>query len=113
MITYVTLYVAADGEKASEVTRRLKELGFETTLGNHDFAFRWKDRDVTPDVVELLDRIVPIEDADVSKELLRSFKKQGIRCETGIRYVCGSHGIPHAAHTCMSAPLDEPIITAG
>jgi len=51
MITYVTLYVAADGEKASEVTRRLKELGFETTLGNHDFAFRWKDRDVTPDVV--------------------------------------------------------------
>ena len=36
-------------------------------------------------VVELLDRIVPIEDADVSKELARSFKKQGIRCETGIK----------------------------
>ncbi len=36
-------------------------------------------------VVELLDRIVPIEDADVSKELLRSFKKQGIKCETGIK----------------------------
>jgi len=58
MITYVTLYVAADGEKASEVTRRLKELGFETTLGNHDFAFRWKDRDVTPDVViNFVDRV--------------------------------------------------------
>lgn len=36
-------------------------------------------------VVELLDRIVPIEDADVSKELARAFKKQGIRCETGIK----------------------------
>jgi len=36
-------------------------------------------------VVELLDRIVPIEDADVSKELLRSFKKQGIKCETGVK----------------------------
>jgi dihydrolipoamide dehydrogenase len=36
-------------------------------------------------VVELLDRIVPIEDADVSKELARSFKKQGIKCETGIK----------------------------
>jgi len=36
-------------------------------------------------VVELLDRIVPIEDADVSKELQRAFKKQGIRCETGIK----------------------------
>src|SRR6185295_8084303 len=36
-------------------------------------------------VVELLDRIVPVEDADVSKELLRSFKKQGIRCDVGIK----------------------------
>lgn len=36
-------------------------------------------------VIELLDRIVPIEDADVSKELARSFKKQGIKCETGIK----------------------------
>ncbi|MEO6050016.1 MAG: FAD-dependent oxidoreductase, partial [Pyrinomonadaceae bacterium] len=36
-------------------------------------------------VVELLDRIVPIEDADVSKELARSFKKSGIKCETGIK----------------------------
>ncbi len=39
--------------------------------------------DVT--VVELMDRIVPLEDADVSKELLRSFKKQGIKCETGVK----------------------------
>ena len=36
-------------------------------------------------VVELLDRIVPIEDAEVSKELQRAFKKQGIKCETGIK----------------------------
>ncbi|CAN5139933.1 dihydrolipoyl dehydrogenase [soil metagenome] len=36
-------------------------------------------------VVELLDRIVPIEDADVSKELERSFKKQGIKCMTGVK----------------------------
>jgi dihydrolipoamide dehydrogenase len=39
--------------------------------------------DVT--VVELMDRIVPLEDADVSKELQRSFKKQGIKCETGVK----------------------------
>ena len=36
-------------------------------------------------VVELMDRIVPVEDADVSKELARSFKKQGIKTETGIK----------------------------
>ncbi len=36
-------------------------------------------------VVELLDRIVPLEDADASKELQRAFKKQGIKCETGLK----------------------------
>ena len=51
MITYLTLYVAADGERASEVTRRLKELGFETTLGTNDFAYRWKEKSVTPETV--------------------------------------------------------------
>jgi hypothetical protein len=58
MNTYVTLHVAADGEKASEVTRMLKELGFGTTLGNHDFAYRWKDRNVTPEtVITFVDRV--------------------------------------------------------
>src|SRR5207237_4087913 len=36
-------------------------------------------------VVELMDRIVPIEDADVSKELERSFKKRGIKVMTGTK----------------------------
>ncbi len=36
-------------------------------------------------VVELLDRIVPLEDAEVSKELERNFKKQGIKCLTGVK----------------------------
>lgn len=36
-------------------------------------------------VVELMDRIVPAEDAEVSKELQRAFKKQGINCLTGLK----------------------------
>ena len=36
-------------------------------------------------VVELLPRIVPLEDEEVSKELARSFKKQGINVETGLK----------------------------
>ncbi len=36
-------------------------------------------------LLEMLPRIVPIEDEDVSKELERSFKKQGIRVETGAK----------------------------
>ena len=36
-------------------------------------------------VVELMDKIVPLEDAEVSKELERSFKKRGIKCMTGVK----------------------------
>ena len=36
-------------------------------------------------VLEMLPRIVPLEDEEVSKELERVFKKTGIRCETGAK----------------------------
>jgi dihydrolipoamide dehydrogenase len=36
-------------------------------------------------VVELLDRLVPIEDADLGKELEKAFKKRGIGVHTGTR----------------------------
>jgi dihydrolipoamide dehydrogenase len=36
-------------------------------------------------IFEMLPRLVPVEDADISKELEKAFKKQGIRCETGAR----------------------------
>ena len=36
-------------------------------------------------VFEMLPRLVPVEDEEVSKELERYFKKTGIRCETGAK----------------------------
>ena len=36
-------------------------------------------------VVELMDRIIPGEDAEVSKELERAYKKRGIKCLTGVK----------------------------
>jgi dihydrolipoamide dehydrogenase len=36
-------------------------------------------------VLEMLPRLVPVEDEEVSKELERTFKKTGIRCETGAK----------------------------
>src|SRR5262249_44102608 len=36
-------------------------------------------------VLEMLPRVVPVEDEDVSKELTRYFKKTGIRVETGAK----------------------------
>ena len=36
-------------------------------------------------VLEMLARLVPVEDEEISKELERHFKKTGIRCETGAK----------------------------
>lgn len=36
-------------------------------------------------VLEMLPRLVPVEDEEISKELERQFKKQGIQCETGAK----------------------------
>jgi dihydrolipoamide dehydrogenase len=36
-------------------------------------------------ILEMLPRLVPVEDEEVSKELERFFKKTGIRCETGAK----------------------------
>jgi dihydrolipoamide dehydrogenase len=36
-------------------------------------------------LIEMLPRLVPVEDEEVSKELERSFRKGGIRCETGAK----------------------------
>jgi dihydrolipoyl dehydrogenase len=45
--------------------------------------FKRYGSDVT--VIEMLPRLVPVEDEEVSKELARCFKKIGIRCETGAK----------------------------
>ncbi len=44
-------------------------------------------------ILEMLPRLVPVEDEEVSKELERVFKKTGIRCETGAK-ADGIHKIP-------------------
>ena len=48
-----------------------------------EFAYFYHNMGTEVTVVELLDRIVPVEDKDVSKELARWFKKKGITVLTG------------------------------
>ena len=62
-----SLIVMGSGAVGSEFASVYHRFGTEVTL------------------VELMDRIVPLEDADVSKELQRAFKKQGIKVETGLK----------------------------
>ena len=48
-----------------------------------EFAYFYHNMGTEVTIIEVLDRIVPIEDKDVSRELARSFKKAGIKVMTG------------------------------
>ena len=50
-----------------------------------EFASIFKRFGTDVTVLEMLPRVVPLEDEDISKELERNFRKQGIRAETGAR----------------------------
>ena len=47
-----------------------------------EFAYFYHNMGTDVTVIEVLDRLVPVEDADVSKELARAFKKAGIKVMT-------------------------------
>jgi len=50
-----------------------------------EFASIFNRFGTTVTVIEMLPRLVPVEDEEVSKELERHFRKTGIRCETGAK----------------------------
>lgn len=50
-----------------------------------EFAYFYNEYGTEVHVVEMMDRIVPVEDADVSKELDRNFKKAGIKIYTNAK----------------------------
>jgi len=50
-----------------------------------EFAYYYNEFGTEVHMIEMLDRILPIEDADVSKEVEKSFKKSGIKMYTGTK----------------------------
>jgi dihydrolipoamide dehydrogenase len=50
-----------------------------------EFATFYSQLGVKVTLLEALDRLVPLEDEDVSTEMLSAFKKAGIECRTGIK----------------------------
>lgn len=50
-----------------------------------EFATIWSAYGVDVTIVEMLPRLVPLEDEEVSKELEKAFKKRGIKCLVGTR----------------------------
>src|SRR6266705_2777966 len=50
-----------------------------------EFATFYSQLGVKVTLLEALDRLVPLEDDDISKEMLSAFKKAGIDCRLGVR----------------------------
>ena len=50
-----------------------------------EFATAWKAYGVEVTIIELEDRLLPLEDADSSKEIARSYRKKGITAMTGAK----------------------------
>ena len=50
-----------------------------------EFATFYRQMGAEVTLLEALDRLVPLEDAEVSKALLQAFKKAGIDCRVGVR----------------------------
>ena len=50
-----------------------------------EFATAWNAFGVEVTIVELADRLLPLEDTDSSKEIERAFRKRGITAHTGVK----------------------------
>lgn len=48
-----------------------------------EFAYYWRSYGAEVTILELLDHLLPLEDADISGQVERAFKKQGIAFRTG------------------------------
>ena len=60
MKTYVNIMFSSEGDKPSEIKRRLLGLGFQAIKGTYDFVYSW---DGDPDIDTLLDFIDRIQTA--------------------------------------------------
>ena len=58
MKTYVTVTLNSEGGLASEVTDILIDMGFNSTLGSHDFVYDWKDKEIAPvQIINFVDKV--------------------------------------------------------
>ena len=118
--------LSADGEvvitsrealELREVPRRAVIVGGGAT--GSEFAYLWNTYGAEVTLVELLPRLVPLEDEDVSKALEQSFKKQGITAKTGSK-VTGLETVEGGAKVTISGEdgaseieCDKVLVAAG
>ena len=57
MRTYVRMIFQSEGAGPQVVLKLMHELGFEESMGMHDFVYRWKDKATFDQVIELVSRM--------------------------------------------------------
>ena len=57
METYIDLYVNPDGEKATKVYKKIIEMGFKPTIGEHDFVYSWTGIVAIEEELEFVEKI--------------------------------------------------------
>jgi hypothetical protein len=57
MKTYIEVYVSADGEKGSVITQKLMDMGLKSSIGEHDFEYKWKNNVTLPEVLRFVDNV--------------------------------------------------------
>ncbi|MEU8075305.1 dihydrolipoyl dehydrogenase [Catellatospora citrea] len=76
-----------------------------------EFAYVLHNFGVKVTIVEFADRMVPMEDEDVSKELIRHYRKLGIEVRTGTRVVSVEEGVDSVRVVVDSGKGPETIET--
>ena len=70
MRTYVRMTFHSEGASPSKVLEAMRGLGFEESMGMHDFVYKWKDRTTIDDVVRLTTKMhEQLNGLDVSYEI--------------------------------------------
>ncbi len=57
MKTYIEVFVSADGEKGSVINQKLTDMGLESSIGEHDFQYKWKNNATLPEVLRFVDDV--------------------------------------------------------
>ena len=102
-----TVITSREALELREVPERVVIVGGGATGAEFAYLYRTYGAEVT--IVELLPRLVPQEDVDVSRQLERAFSKQGIKAMTG----AGVQGIEvedGVAQVTVSSDGEESII---
>lgn len=57
MRTFVVVSLSSEGGSASQVTNKLIDMGFETTLGSNDFVYNWEKNVEPVEVIRFVDDV--------------------------------------------------------